>query len=333
MKFLLLLFLINPAIVCGQFCDSLLLQSITFPGPFLVADIVENEGIRNGPDYSGSTIYYPINNTNPNLSSIVMVPGFMNTQNTIQNWGPFLASHGIITMTIGTNALTDTHVQRRDALLDALISLKNENERIGSPLNNKMDTSSIAVGGFSKGGGGAQLVPSIDSSIKAIVALYPWLENPISSDLSYGVPVIIVSGQLDVIAPPALHADLHYNLTSSSTNKLKYEIAFASHDALSGPYAGGGEVGTRVVSWLKTFLLADSCYCPIIVQDASSSSSYITNINCIEINPPVSNAYYNYSKNLIKVQDLFGREIEIKKNIPLIYIYDNGIIEKRIIIK
>ena len=27
----------------------------------------------------------------------------------------------------GTNALTDTHIQRRDALLDAIISLKNEN--------------------------------------------------------------------------------------------------------------------------------------------------------------------------------------------------------------
>ena len=72
-----------------------------------------------------------------------MVPGFMNTEFTIQNWGPFLASHGIITMTIGTNSLSDNHIQRRDALIDAIASLKQENQRQLSPLFGKMDTNSI----------------------------------------------------------------------------------------------------------------------------------------------------------------------------------------------
>ena len=72
------------------------------------------------------------------LASVIIVPGFMNTESTIQNWGPFLSSNGIVTMTIGTNSLTDSHIDRRDALLDAIISLKAENQRLNSTLREPM---------------------------------------------------------------------------------------------------------------------------------------------------------------------------------------------------
>jgi endonuclease/exonuclease/phosphatase family metal-dependent hydrolase len=38
------------------------------------------------------------------------------------------------------------------------------------------------------------------------------------------------------------------------------------------------------------------------------------------------------NRNLIKVSDLLGREATPKKNIPLFYIYDNGFVDKKIII-
>ena len=329
----LIMLLCCPLIVVGQFCDSLLLESITNPGPFSVNSFDEASGIRIGTNYTGSTIYFPTNSSNINLSSIVMVPGFMNTEFTVQNWGPFLASHGIITMTIGTNSLSDNHIQRRDALIDAIASLKEENQRQLSPLFGKMDTNSIAVGGFSKGGGGAQLVPSIDSSIKAIISLYPWLDNPTSSDLNHDVPLMIISGQLDLFAPPSIHADIHYNLTPNSTKKIKYEIAFASHDALSGPYAGAGDVGIRVVSWLQTFLLNDSCYCPIATLNPISSSSFVTNVNCSNISVNSKHFVNSNFKKRLKTIDFFGREIDPKMNTPFIAIYDDGTVEKRIVIE
>ena len=329
-KLLLILFCF-PFIGFGQACDSLLLESITNPGSFIVNTIDESSGIRNGPDYNGSTIFYP--NNSGVSSSIIMVPGLSLTELTIQNWGTFFASHGIITMTIGTNALTDTHIQRRDALLDAIISLKNENQRLGSPLYGKIDTLSIAVGGFSKGGGGAQLVPALYPSIKAIVALYPWLDNPTTSDLNHSVPVIIISGQLDVIAPPSIHADVHYNLTPNTTNKLKYEIAFGSHDPISGPNGGNGEIGIRVISWLQNFLLNDSCYCPILLLNPSTSSLYTTNILCNNTNVNVSFLIPNSQKKLLKITDLLGRETQGTKNKSLFYIYDDGTVEKKIIIE
>jgi len=319
-----------PLTLLSQNCDSLLLESITNPGPYSVNNIDESSGIRNGPDYDGSTIYYPVNN-NGNYASIVLVPGYMNTELTIQNWGPFLASHGIVTMTIGTNSMLDTHTQRKHALLDAIISLKNENNRLGSPLYAKLDTTIIAVGGFSKGGGGAQLAAVDAPELKAIVALYPWLDNPSQSDLNHNVPVIIISGQLDPIAPPSSHADIHYDYTPNTTNKLKYEVAFATHDALSGPGGGNGEIGKRVFSWLQTYLLDDSCYCPLLLVPAITSSEYTTNIICDNAMHISEFSYVN--KKLIKVIDLLGREIKGKNNELFFHIYDDGSVEKIIIIE
>ena len=321
-------FLFFPILFFGQVCDSLRMQSLINIGPLQISEINESMGLRNGTDYSGATLYYPINQNN--LSSIVLVPGFMNTELTIQNWGSFLASHGIVTMTIGTNSLADTHVQRRDALFDAIISLKQENQRIGSPLFGKLDTSSIAVGGFSKGGGGAQLLAKIDPSLKAIVALYPWLENATASDLEHTVPLIIISGQLDAIAPPFLHADIQYNLTPITTKKLKYEVAFASHDAISGPYGGNGEVGARVLSWLNTFLVTDSCYCPLLLEQAITSSSYTTNVECSNLFTNIYEPNKSYSKEIVEIRDLYGRKTKFYNSRILIYIYNDGSYEKKI---
>tara|TARA_B100001758_G_scaffold247953_1_gene269046 strand:+ start:37878 stop:38870 length:993 start_codon:yes stop_codon:yes gene_type:complete len=323
-----LLFALVPLTLLSEICDSLLYQSIGDPGPYSVDYFTEPLGIRNGPDYSGATIFYPLNSNNK-LASIVLVPGFMNTELSVQHWGPFLASHGIVTMTIGTNSLLDSHVQRKDALLDAIVSLKNENNRLASPLFASLDTVYIAVGGFSKGGGGAQLAGVDLPDLKAIVALYPWLDNPLQSDLNHNIPVIIISGQLDVVAPPVSHADIHYNYTPSTTNKLKYEVAGASHDNISGPLGGFGDVGKKVLSWLKTYLLNDSCYCPLLLNPAVTASEYITNISCSSINQIFDVSLSK--KQLIKIVDVYGRETKIV-NQNLFYIYDDGTVEKKLII-
>ena len=38
-------------------------------------------------------------------------------------------------------------------------------------------------------------------------------------------------------------------------------------------------------------------------------------------------------KNLIDIKDLLGRDVEERTNIPLFYIYDDGVVEKQIIIE
>ncbi|GIS04809.1 MAG: hypothetical protein CM15mP107_4290 [Bacteroidota bacterium] len=136
---------------------------------------------------------------------------------------------------------------------------KNENTRVNSPLYNSIDTNRFALGGWSMGGGGAQLaaVEDTSSSIKAIIAMCPWLNtlSLSSSDLNHDSPVLILSGQIDVISPPGLHANVHYNFTPQSTDKLIYEIALTSHLVANGPEGGDGEVGRIALSWLKNTLL------------------------------------------------------------------------------
>ena len=127
--------LISPLltnIVLAQ-CDDVTLESLTNPGPFEVETLTEGDGIRNGPNYFGATIYYPTNATPP-LSSIAIVPGFVSLPSSVQDWGPFYASHGIVTIIIGTNNLFDFPEARANALLDALETIRQGKKLF--PINN-----------------------------------------------------------------------------------------------------------------------------------------------------------------------------------------------------
>ena len=265
-------------------CEFVNNNSASATGTYNVESISEGDGMRNGPDYSGATLFYP-ENAVPPFASIVIVPGYSTLESSIQNWGPFFASHGIVTMTIGTNSIFDQPEDRKDALLDALETMRHENTRINSPMYNSIDTNRFALGGWSMGGGGAQLAAVEHPSIKAVIAMCPWLNTLTlsSSDLNHSSPVLIFSGQIDAISPPVVHANLHYNFTPQSTDKLIYEIEFASHLVANGPEGGDGEVGRIALSWLKKYLIEDDCYCPLLLDTPYNASYYMTNIECEEL--------------------------------------------------
>ncbi|MFT5264697.1 MAG: hypothetical protein ACI8YQ_003444 [Polaribacter sp.] len=265
----------------AQDCGPLSLDSISNPGAYTYGSLTEADGIRNGPDYNGATIYYPTNATAP-FTGMAIVPGFISPQSSIQNWGPFLASHGIVTMTIGTNSLFDQPGDRGDALLDALITLKEENTRSDSPLFGNMDTTRLGVGGWSMGGGGAQLAAAMDTTIKAVMALCPWLDSGqlTAGDLDHPVPVLFFSGEDDTVAPPDVHAAVHYDYTPLTTSKMLFEIASGDHSIANDPIGGGEYVGKIAVSWLKHFLVGDPCYCPLVVDAPPTASTYLLNVEC-----------------------------------------------------
>ena len=201
-------------------CSTVTIISATNNGTNTVSTYFESNGIRNGNDYFGATVYYPQNTTGM-LASIIIIPGYATYESSMQYWGPFLASHGIVCMTIGTNSIFDLVNARKEALQDALISLKSENTRIGSPLFNKLDANRIALGGWSMGGGGAQLAAVEDSTIKAIIALCPWIDPAqiTSNLLNHNSPILFFSGQIDAIAPPSTHSNVHYSYTPNTTDK------------------------------------------------------------------------------------------------------------------
>ena len=63
-----------------------LYQSKLFPsGPYSVETISEQDGLRNGPDYSEALLYYSSEAPTP-LPVVVLIPGFTNSISAMQNW-------------------------------------------------------------------------------------------------------------------------------------------------------------------------------------------------------------------------------------------------------
>ncbi|MEC5158292.1 poly(ethylene terephthalate) hydrolase family protein [Chryseobacterium sp. MP_3.2] len=256
-------------------CSGATTESLTNPGPYTVATLTEADGIRNGPGYAGATIYYPTN-ASPPYASIAIVPGYVSAPSSVQDWGPFYASHGIVTVIIGTNSLFDQPEARALALLDALETIKQENVRTASPLAGNLNLTKLAVSGWSMGGGGAQRAAVLDNTISAVVALCPYLNNP---QLNHQVPLLIFSGQSDPTAPPAQHANIHYNQTPATTNKLLFEVKNGNHSVANTPSGGGGAVGKLALSWLKIFLEKDNCYCPVLATTLLTNAGVASKIN------------------------------------------------------
>tara|TARA_B100000809_G_scaffold264550_1_gene320695 strand:+ start:618 stop:1739 length:1122 start_codon:yes stop_codon:yes gene_type:complete len=250
-------------VVLAQQCDDITVESLTNPGPFEVETLTEADGIRNGPDYFGATIYYPTNATPP-FASIAIIPGYTALPSSIEEWGPFYASHGIVTIIIGTNSIFDFPEARAIALIDALETIKQENARVSSPLEGALNLEQLAVSGWSMGGGGAQRAAVLDNTIAGVVALCPWLPNP---QLNHQIPVLIFSGEDDTVAPPSLHADIHYDITPNTTDKLLFEIANGNHSVANTPNGGNGSVGKIALSWLKLYVEENDCYCPLLTDN------------------------------------------------------------------
>ncbi|MEQ8518816.1 MAG: T9SS type A sorting domain-containing protein [Cytophagales bacterium] len=336
LKLLAILFL-SSQFAFAQICDSTLFQDIVNPGIYSVNTLDETDSIRNGPDYALASIYYP-DSAGINLPVMAFVPGFNALPTAIENWGPFLASHGIITIIVSTNNLQDLPPERADALLDALETMRFENKRINSPLFGKIDTTKFGVAGWSMGGGGAQFAAVIDSNLKVSMALCPWLNNPGASDLNHKVPLLIFSGENDFVAPNNQHSNLHFNITPQSTEKVIYEIPNGDHSAANSPSAHSDKVGEIALAFMKNFLLEDTCYCPILVDSLlnypatgiqyatysltcaptiSGESSFYGIENDFSVFPNPASSILQISgipASSLSIQDYFGREFEIEYN-------------------
>jgi hypothetical protein len=89
-------------------------------------------------------------------------------------WAEFFASYGFIAFAIGPNdEINDSHEQRGEGLIDGIETIRQENDRVSSPLSGLIDLQSFTVSGYSMGGGASQNAALMDSSIKAVISLNP----------------------------------------------------------------------------------------------------------------------------------------------------------------
>ena len=246
-------------------------------GPYSIETLTEQDGLRNGPDYSEALLYYPIEAPTP-TPVVILIPGFTNSISEIQSWGTFLASYGYTTFLINVNSFFLPPFFRSEALLDAIVTIKIENERLGSPLFGILNTEDFTVGGYSMGGGGALLASQQDSSIKAVVALAAWLDNP-SITLDNNTATLFISGEFDNIAPNNIHTDVFYNNTSEDIDKLLYEISGGFHNTVTSPY-NDEEMGLKTLFWIQKYILNDLSNCDSLITEPPTASTFLTNLDC-----------------------------------------------------
>ena len=268
-------------------------------GPYDYATITESQGLRNGPDYRDGVLYYPIDG-NPPYKSIVLTPGFGGGSSEMSSWTEFYASHGFIAMRIGPNdEINDSHYQRGEGLIDAIESIKEENNRVDSPLYGLIDENSFSVSGYSMGGGASHDAAMMDSSLKAVISLNPTVifedcdlcpadtyEGEtyciclVPEFVDHPVPSLIFAGEVEVNELTAyegmLGQDIYANMPES-TDKIMFEGAGSGHGFAAYPY---GEVAQYALNWLSYHILNDDSVCESLLQTPSSASDYLTNLEC-----------------------------------------------------
>ncbi len=268
-------------------------------GPYDYQIITESDGLRNGPLYLDGRLYYPID-AEPPFKSIIFTPGYGGGSTSMADWAEYFASYGFTAMIIGPNdEINEWHIGRAEGLIDAITTIKEENERIASPLYGMIDADSFIVSGYSMGGGASQIALTLDhpnvSSIKAGIALNPTiiLEDcdlcPIDGGyciclvpemLDHDIPTFIVAGQFELDELPGydglLGQDIYDN-TPETTVKMLFEVAGGGHGS-----SYESEAREKALQWAKYHLLGDLEICETLIEVPDNASEFLTTLECNE---------------------------------------------------
>ncbi|PCD00205.1 alpha/beta hydrolase family protein [Halopseudomonas pelagia] len=241
-------------------------------GPYSV-DTERVSGFVSG--FGGGTIHYP-EDTTGTMAAIVVIPGYVSAESSIEWWGPKLASHGFVVMTIDTNSGFDQPPSRADQINAALDYLVDENTSSGSPVQGMIDTDRLGVVGWSMGGGGTLRVAT-EGRISAAIPLAPWDTSSLRFR-NVEAPTLIIACESDIIAPVGSHASPFYNRIPEDVDKAFVEIDGGSHYCGNGGGFNNDVLSRFGVSWMKLHLDNDDRYqqflCGPDHEDDSDISEY-----------------------------------------------------------
>ena len=224
-------------------------------GPYSVSTISVSKYSASG--FGGGTIHYP-NGTSGSMGAIAVIPGYVSYESSIKWWGPRLASHGFVVITIDTNSIYDQPNSRADQLSAALDHLINASKSSSHALAGKVDANRLGAIGWSMGGGGT-LKLSTERTLKAAIPQAPWYSGSNDFD-EITTPTLILACEDDTIAPVGTHASPFYNAIPASTPKAFLEIRGGSHYCANSGYEDEDILGKYGVAWMKRFIDEDTRY-------------------------------------------------------------------------
>ncbi len=229
-------------------------RSIELLGPYRVATQLVSSAVDG---FGGGTIHYPTN-VSGTVGAIAVVPGFVSPESSIRWWGPQLASHGFVVITIATNSIFDQPSSRERQLGRALDFVVNESNSGGNPISGLVDTNRLGAMGWSMGGGGSLRLAS-GGRLSAVIPLAPWNEGSRAFQ-AIETPTLIIACENDLIAPVGIHASPFYNAIPNSMDKAYLEVNNGSHSCANGGGVNGGLLSKYGVSWMKRFIDQDNRY-------------------------------------------------------------------------
>ncbi|RZS34008.1 dienelactone hydrolase [Herbihabitans rhizosphaerae] len=209
------------------------------PGPFQV----EKVAAPAGPGFAGGNLWIPRGGTGL-FGGVAVSPGFTELEPAISWYGPHLASHGFVVVTMNTLSPFDQPDQRGDQLLAALDYVTKS-----SPAKDKVDAGRLAVMGHSMGGGGSLAAAVKQPALKAAVPLAPWHLNKAWGTVR--TPTLIIGAEADAIAPVGQHAEPFYDSLPTTLPKAYQELRGADHMVTNSPNPW---IARQATSWLKRFV-------------------------------------------------------------------------------
>jgi dienelactone hydrolase len=232
-------------------------------GPFATASTSVSN--LSTPGFGSATIYYPTSTAQGTFGGVAISPGFTGTQSSIAWYGPRLASHGFVVITINTNSIFDQPDSRGAQLLAALDYLVNS-----SSVRTRVDRNRLAVMGHSMGGGGSLRAAANRPALQAAIPLTPWHTDKTWPEVV--TPTLIIGAENDSIASVTSHAEPFYNTLSNAADKAYLELNGAGHSA---PNSTNATISRFSISWLKRFVDNDTRYDQFLCPPPAFPSSTI----------------------------------------------------------
>jgi pimeloyl-ACP methyl ester carboxylesterase len=219
-----------------------------------------------GAGFASATLYTPTG-VSGKTGGILLVPPFMVNNSALIPQATLYASNGFTVLSLNAQTVADFPTQRANQGRAALNVLKAQPN---------VDSSRLGVGGYSMGGGATMEIISInpDPGIKAGVPQVPW---DIGRTFPQNrVPVMILGGSADTVAPPAQHASVFYASIPASTPKGIAIVSGASHFIPSTPTPGMRQLA---LSWMKYYVDGDSRYKQFITNPGGMSRFNVSGVN------------------------------------------------------
>lgn len=207
--------------------------------------------------FGGGTIHYPTN-ASGQMGAIAVIPGYVSYESSIKWWGPRLASHGFVVITIDTNTIYDQPDSRADQLSAALDYVIDQSNSSSSPISGMVDSNRLGVIGWSMGGGGS-LKLATDRDLNAIIPQAPYYSGSNDFD-TIRTPTLILACELDAVAAVGIHASPFYNDVPNSTPKAFLEVNNGDHFCANSGYPNEDILGKYGIAWMKRFIDFDYRY-------------------------------------------------------------------------